>query len=135
MEQTIQEKVSKLEREVLEEKFINLMKKYETLDEEKKQLQKELKILNEKENNQPIVDINEFKDNIDFSNRKIKRRQQYLHKTYTKTPTALNHILNELIEKVDPNLQKYFNILNKKLELIALENNDMPLEEELYNKK
>jgi len=53
----------------------------------------------------------------------------------TKTPTALNHILNELIEKVDPNLQKYFNILNKKLELIALENNDMPLEEELYNKK
>ncbi|MBU1218146.1 hypothetical protein KJ870_07125 [bacterium] len=111
---SIAEQIKNLDREDLEKKFVNLFEKFNAMnDTEKKESLIDV--------NSALLPENGYKD---FSIHKNKRRQQYLHKTYTKNATALNFLLNELIEKNDLNLQQYFNNLNKKLEKKAKENHD-----------
>ena len=110
---TVEEMVNKTTHEELKAKFISLYKQYNNMAKDKS-----IKL---PEKTKTQIDL------IDFTNHKIKRRQQYLHKTYTKNPTALNFLLNEMLTNDDENLQVYFTNLNKKLENEAQNNNDMPL--------
>jgi len=98
----IKSQISNLSRETLEEKFF-------TLYQYKNQL------------NQP-------KEDIDFSNSMIKRRFQYLNKTYTDKPRLYNALLTDLIAAEDKGLRIFLSSLYLKLELEAKNNNDMPLE-------
>lgn len=110
---TVEEMVNKTTHEELKTKFISLYKQYNQMAKDKS-----IKL---PEKTKTQIDL------IDFTNHKIKRRQQYLHKTYTKNPTALNFLLNEMLTNDNENLQVYFTNLNKKLENEAQKNNDMPL--------
>ena len=110
---TIEEKIQNLSHEDLKVKFLSLYKQYNQMAKDKS-----IKL---PEKTKAQIDL------IDFTNHKIKRRQQYLHKTYTKNPTALNFLLSEMLKNNDENLQEYFTNLNKQLENEAQRNNDMPL--------
>lgn len=112
---TIEDQIKELDRETLETKFISMFKQLQEFKEKESQI------------NIPVA----LKDEnyIDFTKHKIKRRQQYLHKTYTKNPTALNYLLSELLNTRDVNLQTYFNNLHKELEEQALENHDAQLKD------
>lgn len=92
--------IKSMDRNIVEDKFINLFFQYENLLSEKKELG----------------------EIIDFTDYKIKRRQQYLNKTYKKNTSALNNLLNELIETKNKHLQEYFNELYKELD--ALDNSN-----------
>ena len=98
----IKSQISNLSREALEEKFFILY-----------QFKNEL--------NQP-------KQDLDFSNSKIKRRFQYLNKTYTDKARLYNALLIDLIETEDKALRIFLSSLYLKLEIMAKEKNDMPLE-------
>lgn len=89
-----------MDREILEEKFINLFTKHNNLINEKK----------------------ESGELVDFKNYKVKRRQQYLNKTYKKNTSALNNLLNELIDTDNKHLQSYFNELYRELDALDLNN-------------
>ena len=111
---TIEDIVEDLSHDKLKEKFVSLYKKYETITKNKT-----LKITENVSNDTENL--------LDFTNHKIKRRQQYLHKTYTKNATALNFLLSEMLNNNDKNLQAYFTNINKELENEATTNNDLPL--------
>jgi len=111
---TIEEIVEELDQEKLKQKFISLYKQYNKIVKDKT-----IKITENVPNNTENL--------LDFTNYKIKRRQQYLHKTYTKNATALNFLLSEMLNNNDKNLQAYFTNINKELENEATTNNDLPL--------
>jgi len=104
----LKEQISNLDREVLEEKFLN-------------------QIIFKNGLNQP-------KEEIDFTNSMIKRRFQYLNKTYTEKSRIYNALLLEYIEEKDNSLKIFLNSLYKKLEEKAKENNDLPLNNYPLNK-
>lgn len=54
----------------------------------------------------------------------MKRRQQYLHKTYTGNARVLNGILQITIDKDDDNLLLFLTELNTELELKDTEQNN-----------
>jgi len=111
---TIEEIVEELDHEKLKEKFISLYKQYNKIVKDKT-----IKVTENISTNETNL--------IDFTNHKIKRRQQYLHKSYTKNSTALNFLLSEMLKNNDKNLQVYFTSLNEELEGEAKMNNDLPL--------
>lgn len=99
--QLLKNKISEYSREELENKFISLVS----------QQQKKEK-------------------HIDFTNQKIKRRLQYLHKKYTDNARLKNALLNELLETKNEDLQIYFDNFYYKLEKKAqTEYYDEPLED------
>ena len=107
---TLEEKVSLLSKEELEKKFINLYNTHQSLIKK--------------------FDINE--NDLDFFYHETKRRQQYLHKNYSPHLKVYNGLLKILIEKENIHLQKFFNNLNKELEIKATEKEDFPRKEPKY---
>ncbi len=97
MIEKLKKQIKNYDRETLENKFISLFQKLQS-----------------------------NKNNIDFSDYKVKRRQQYLHKTYTNKVNSLNAILKLAIETQDENLLNYLSKINKELEKKAKENQDLP---------
>ena len=98
--------VKELSREELESKFINMFNEYSILK------------CSEKQKSDETVDV-------DFTDFKTRRRQQYLHKTYTSNTPILNGILKLAVENNDKNLLTYLSQLNAELEAKAKENNDL----------
>ncbi|QFR42877.1 hypothetical protein [Sulfurimonas xiamenensis] len=96
--------IKELSREELEGKFINMFNDYSVLKNNHK--------------NQEEVPL------VDFSDFKIRRRQQYLHKTYSQHAPVLNGILKLYMDTQDKNLHHYLSELNAQLEKKAQENND-----------
>lgn len=111
-EEKLKQQISNYNRETLENKFVSLFLKYE------EQVSKSNEMSKPKENEpKPILDIKPRTDTLNFSDHKVKRRQQYLHKTYTKNARVLNGILQIAIDKDDENLLRFLTKLNKELEL------------------
>ena len=98
--------IQALSREELELKFINMFNDYSIL----KQSQKS--------------ELDEVAS-VDFTNFKIRRRQQYLHKTYTSNTPILNGILKLAVQNNEKNLLTYLSQLNAELEAKAKENHDL----------
>jgi len=96
--------VTKLSREELESKFINMFNDYSVI----------------KKSEQSLADV----ELVDFSSFKIRRRQQYLHKTYAINTPVLNGILKLYMDTKDKNLHIYLSKLNTQLEEKAQDNND-----------
>jgi len=118
-EEKIQQQIKSYDREILENKFISLFLKYE------EQVSKSNEISEPKKNeSKPILDIKPRTDTLNFSDYKVKRRQQYLHKTYTNDVRVLNGILQIAIDKDDDNLLLFLTELNKELELKDTEQNN-----------
>ena len=116
-EEKLKQQIKSYDREVLENKFISLFLKYE------EQVSKKHEISKPKESEaKPILDIEPRTDTLNFSDYKVKRRQQYLHKTYTNNARILNGILQIAIDKDDDNLLLFLTQLNKELELQDKEN-------------
>jgi len=115
----LKEQIKSYDRETLENKFVSLFLKYE------EQVSKNDTISEPKENEpQPILNIKPRTDTLNFSDYKVKRRQQYLHKTYTDNARILNGILQIAIDKDDDNLLLFLTELNKELELKDTEQNN-----------
>lgn len=112
LEENISNKISNLDRNELEKKFINLYITHQNLLKKYKG--------------------NETEKNLDFSDYQTKRRQQYLHKNYTPHVKTYNSLLKILIETEDENLQNFFNSLEVKLEEKAIEKNDKPRKKKKY---
>lgn len=106
MNMDVKSVIQALSREELELKFINMFNEYSIIKRGEKQTSDE------------TVDV-------DFTDFKTRRRQQYLHKTYTSNTPVLNGILKLAVENDDKNLLTYLSQLNAELEAKAKENNDL----------
>lgn len=117
-EEKFKQKINTMDINTLKEKFENLYFKYQDLVSESKESEiKTTEQIIEKEEPKPIIDIKPLPENVlNFSDNKVKRRQQYLHKTYTSNDRVLNGILKLAIENQDENLLIYLTNLNKELE-------------------
>ena len=102
----IKSAIQALSREELELKFINMFNDYSILKQSQKRKSDE------------VV-------SVDFTDFKTRRRQQYLHKTYTSNTPVFNGILKLAVENDDKNLLTYLSQLNAELEAKAKENNDL----------